>query len=217
MYEHMFVSTVSHRQCTPKPPVRLLLSGSPSRRHHTYSCRVAKEFNEIRDPLQVFVEADPDELAVVDSSPFQRLRHIHQLALTYLIYPGATHRRFEHSLGVMQVAGRIYDIVMRDENLSDVVREVVPSSWRKREYWRSVLRMAALCHDVGHLPFSHVAEDELLPDGWDHERMTWEIIHSDELGPVWDAMRPKPDADDVGKLALGPRTVEKLRLGLTFN
>src|SRR5205823_7215001 len=82
-----------------------------------YSCRVAKEHNEIRDPVHVFVEADPDELAVINSAPFQRLRHIHQLALTYLIYPGATHRRFEHSLGVMHIAGRIYDVVMRDENL----------------------------------------------------------------------------------------------------
>jgi HD superfamily phosphohydrolase len=64
---------------------------------------VAKEFNEIRDLVHVFVEADPDELAVVDSRPFQRLRHIHQLALTYLIYPGGTHRRFENSLGVMRI------------------------------------------------------------------------------------------------------------------
>jgi hypothetical protein len=108
-----------------------------------YSCHVAKEFAEIRDPIHVFVEADQDELDVVNSRPFQRLRHIHQLALTYLIYPCGTHRRFEHSLGVMQLAGRIYDVVMREENPSDVIREVVPTSRRKREYWRSVLRMAA--------------------------------------------------------------------------
>src|SRR6266540_2337616 len=173
MYEHMFVSTVSHRQCTPKPPVRLLLSGSPSRRHHTYSCRVAKEFNEIRDPLQVFVEADPDELAVVDSSPFQRLRHIHQLATTYLIYPGATHRRFEHSLGVMELASRVYDVVV-DQDHQDAVRRFLPilADRERLGYWRRVLRMAALCHDIGHLPFSHAAERELLPAGTDHEVMT---------------------------------------------
>ena len=45
-----------------------------------------------------------DERRVLDSAPFQRLRHIHQLALTYLVYPGATHKRFEHSLGVMELA-----------------------------------------------------------------------------------------------------------------
>jgi HD superfamily phosphohydrolase len=180
---------------------------------HAYSCRVAKEFNEIRDPVHVFVEADPDELTVVNSRPFQRLRYIHQLALTYLIYPGATHRRFEHSLGVMQVAGRIYDIVMRDENLSDVVREVVPTSRRKREYWRSVLRMAALCHDIGHLPFSHAAEQELLPEGVGHEQITRALIESKLMEPVWDAMRPRPEPEDVVKLALGPKEAQ----GLTFN
>lgn len=169
-----------------------------------------KEFNEIRDPVHVFVEADPDELAVINSLPFQRLRHIHQLALTYLIYPGGTHRRFEHSLGVMQLAGRIYDVVMRDENLSDAVREVVPASRRKREYWRSVLRMAALCHDIGHLPFSHAAEKELLPDGIGHEQLTRMLIESDLMRPIWDRMRPRPEPEDVVKLALGPEDAPDL-------
>jgi HD superfamily phosphohydrolase len=179
-------------------------------RRSAYSCRAVKEFNEIRDPVHVFVEADPDELAVINSLPFQRLRHIHQLALTYLIYPGGTHRRFEHSLGVMQLAGRIYDVVMRDENLSDAVREVVPASRRKREYWRSVLRMAALCHDIGHLPFSHAAEKELLPDGIGHEQLTRMLIESDLMRPIWDRMRPRPEPEDVVKLALGPEDAPDL-------
>jgi hypothetical protein len=46
----------------------------------------------------------------------------------------------------------------------------------KRRYWLRVLRMAALCHDIGHLPFSHAAEKELLPKGWNHERITKDII-----------------------------------------
>lgn len=196
----------------PHPPASL---GRPLRRslgrgYRAYSCRVPKEFNEIRDPVHVFVEADPDELAVVDSRPFQRLRHIHQLALTYLIYPGGTHRRFEHSLGVMQVVGRIYDVVMREENLSDVVREVVPTSRRKREYWRSVLRMAALCHDMGHLPFSHAAEKELLPVGVGHEQITRALIESELMKTVWDGMRPRPQPEDVVKLALGPKEAQDL-------
>src|SRR6266849_484589 len=76
-----------------------------------YGCPVAKEYNEIRDPVHVFVDADPDELAVINCRAFQRLRHIHQLALTYLVYPGATHKRFEHSLGVMELAGRAFDAI----------------------------------------------------------------------------------------------------------
>jgi uncharacterized protein len=164
---------------------------------------VPKEHNEIRDPVHVFITADPDELAAINSPVVQRLRHIHQLAMTYLVYPGATHRRFEHSLGVMHLAGQIYDVVMRDDNLSDALREIVPVNPRKREYWRSVLRLAALCHDVGHLPFSHGAED-LLPEGVQHEQLSRALIECEQMRQVWDDMRPQPKVSDVVKVALGP-------------
>lgn len=59
---------------------------------------MASGVHEIRDPIHVFVRLDDAERKVLDSAPLQRLRHIHQLALTYLVYPGATHKRFEHSL-----------------------------------------------------------------------------------------------------------------------
>jgi uncharacterized protein len=74
---------------------------------------------EIRDPIHVFIHVDENEGRVLDSRPFQRLRNIHQLAMTYLVYPGATHRRFEHSLGVMYLAGQMYDVVTDEEKLSD--------------------------------------------------------------------------------------------------
>lgn len=174
--------------------------------------------HEIRDTLHVFVHCDDDELAVIDSAPFQRLRNVHQLALSFLVYPGATHRRFEHSLGVMELAGRIYDIVTsEDDKGSSAVRELVPKAGeRDHAYWRATLRMAALCHDMGHLPFSHAAEERLLPQHWDHERITREIIHCERMAGVFSRMRPKPDPDDIVKLALGPRKVEKLKLGLSF-
>ncbi len=72
---------------------------------------------EIRDPIHNFIRLEPGEKQVLDSAPFQRLRQIHQLALTYLLYPGATHRRFEHSLGVMELAGRVFDVVTDSENI----------------------------------------------------------------------------------------------------
>ncbi len=161
--------------------------------------------HEIRDPIHVFVRLDSQERRVLNSRPFQRLRHIHQLALTYLLYPGATHRRFEHSLGVMELAGRVYDVVTETSNLKhDSVRDVVPSIPRDKEYWRLAVRMAALCHDMGHLPFSHAAEKDLLPDGWDHERLTLEVIRSDELKRIWNDIVVRPE--DVAKLAVGPKS-----------
>jgi uncharacterized protein len=173
---------------------------------------VPKYEHEVRDPLHVFIHFDSDERKVIDSRPLQRLRHIHQLALTYLIYPGATHRRFEHSLGVMDLAGRMFDIVTREQNVSEEVKKALLeiTQPKKLMYWRSVLRMAALCHDTGHLPFSHAGED-LLPTGWNHERLTREIILSDEMRSIWSGMTPRLTPEDIVKLAVGPRKASDLK------
>ena len=175
---------------------------------------MTKDSHEIRDPIHVFIRLDTDERKVLDSRPFQRLRHIHQLATTYLLYPGATHRRFEHSLGVMELASRVFDVITADENIHDQVREIMPNKDQKI-YWRRVLRMAALCHDLGHLPFSHAAETELLPEGWDHERMTAEIIKSEEMKEIWEDKLTMPlKTDQIAKVALGPKDAGKLGLEL---
>jgi HD superfamily phosphohydrolase len=171
-----------------------------------------KYTHEFRDPIHTFISVRTDERRVIDSRPFQRLRHIHQLALTYLVYPGTTHKRFEHSLGVMDLASRIFDVVTAPENLLDNgVRDIIPDELGKT-YWKSVLRMAALCHDLGHLPFSHAAETELLPDGYDHERLTKDIIYSAEMEEIWAAMTPPLRADDIVKLAVGSKRAEPLVL-----
>lgn len=161
---------------------------------------------EIRDAVHTFVRLSSDERRVLDSAPVQRLRHIHQLGLSHLVYPGATHRRFEHSLGVAELAGRVFDVVTHPEALSDPIRKLLPqiTDEDEKRYWRRVLRVAALCHDVGHLPFSHAAEKELLPDGWDHERLTREILLSDEMRGLWESMTPPLRAEDVVKLSVGP-------------
>jgi hypothetical protein len=169
---------------------------------------VAKDKHEIRDPIHVFVRLDNDERKVLNSRPFQRLRHIHQLGPTYLVYPGATHNRFEHSLGVMELASRVFDIVSAQKNVTDEIRNVLEQlqlgNEDKIRYWCRVLRMAALCHDIGHLPFSHAAEKELLPEDWDHERLTIEIIVGDELKQIWKEMEPPLNPEDIVKLAVGP-------------
>jgi uncharacterized protein len=163
-----------------------------------------KDLHEIRDPIHVFIRVDSEERKVLNSRPVQRLRHIHQLALTHLIYPAATHRRFEHSLGVMELAGRVYDVVTNPANIHhESVRRVVPKIGSyEHTYWQRVLRMAALCHDIGHLPFSHAAEKELLPEGWHHERLTVELVRGAEMAPLWKQL--KIEAEDVAKLSVGP-------------
>ena len=167
---------------------------------------------EVRDPIHVFARLGGDESKLVDSAPFQRLRHIHQLALTYLVYPGATHKRFEHSLGVMELAGRIFDIVTDQANLTDEIRRALPPVEDRDEvrYWRRVLRLAALCHDIGHLPFSHAGESELLPEGWDHERLTLALIESDEMAKIWNEFSPPVRVEHIAKIAVGPKKAKGL-------
>ncbi len=127
--------------------------------------------------------------------------------MTYLIYPGATHKRFEHSLGVMELASRVYDVITNPDNVTDEIRKLLQPISRSDElrYWRRVLRMAALCHDVGHLPFSHAAEKHLLPSGWDHEKLTRIIIESDEMKEIWENITPPLRTNDIVKLAVGPK------------
>jgi uncharacterized protein len=175
-----------------------------------YSSAPPKNVHENRDAIHVFVRLDNHEREVLNSRPFQRLRHIHQLALTYLVYPGATHKRFEHSLGVMELAGRVFDILTN--NISDEIRARLDplNNPDERAYWRRVLRMAALCHDLGHLPFSHAAEEELLPAGWDHELLTREIISSDEMQSIWQRITPPLRHENIAKLAVGPKKAKDL-------
>ena len=173
-----------------------------------------KNMHEIRDPIHVFIRLDSDERKVLDSHPFQRLRHIHQLAMTSLVYPGATHKRFEHSLGVMELASRVFDVVTNPDNVTDEIRNLLTplkhNNIDRLRYWRRVLRLAALCHDIGHLPFSHAAEQELLPGGWDHEKLTREIICSDEMKAIWDSVTPPLRHEDIEKLAVGPKKATDL-------
>ncbi len=144
---------------------------------------------KICDPVHGFIRFGELEQRVIDSRPFQRLRYIRQMGVAYLVYPGATHTRFEHSLGVMELVTRMFDSICHD----------LPEE--KREYWRQILRLAALCHDMGHLPFSHTAEKVLLPDGG-HEEMTMQMIRSEELRAIWQTLGREAE-EDIIKLAVG--------------
>jgi HD superfamily phosphohydrolase len=164
-----------------------------------------KFLHEIRDPVYGFVTVNSHERRVVDSAPVQRLRHVSQLAMSSLVYPGATHKRFEHSLGVMHLAGEAFDVLTRQENVSDAVRDVVPelNEPDNLPYWKSVIRMAALCHDLGHLPFSHAAE-QILPPGVTHETLSEELILSPDMEEIFASMIPPLTPKVVAKLAVGP-------------
>jgi len=126
---------------------------------------------EIRDPVHGFIHRRDAEEKIIDTPIFQRLRRIKQLAMANLVYPGATHTRFDHSIGVMHVAGLMGEILLDDPDEIEIVR------------------LAALLHDIGHGPFSHVSENllEIFAQQGDfgkggrekiHELITAKIINS---------------------------------------
>lgn len=140
-----------------------------------------KLVREIRDPIHGFIRCNSVEADIINTRVFQRLRRVKQLALASLVYPGALHTRFEDSLGVMHLAGRLYCQVL---------------SWRDDPEELRTVRLAALLHDIGHGPFSHVSEsvlelhydrEKVKPTKTEkiHELLTQALIeHSDELRNV---------------------------------
>lgn len=133
----------------------------------------------IRDPVHGFVRADALEAALINSQPVQRLRFIHQLGFTFLVFPGAEHSRFGHVIGAMHLAGRVYDALC---SKSDGLLPGGVNSARSPE--RRLARAAALLHDLGHAPFSHSAED-LFAGGIDHEEMTRRLLDSPEIEAIF--------------------------------
>lgn len=109
---------------------------------------------EIRDPIHGTLSIGKPETLVLDSPAFQRLRMIKQLGFSEFSFPGATHSRYIHSLGVTYLAGIAFDFIFKDYEFS---------SEQKRRNYKQALRLGALLHDIGHGPLSHTTE-EVMPD-----------------------------------------------------
>lgn len=136
---------------------------------------MSEVLKEVRDPVHGFIYLNETEMKIVGTAPFQRLRYIRQLALTYLVYPGAEHSRFSHSLGVMEFSTQIFNTLM----MKHQQRLRWSNSRAKRN--RQLLRLAALLHDTGHAPFSHASEDLL---GVSHEDISRSIMSSDPIASL---------------------------------
>jgi len=128
----------------------------------------------IKDPVHGYVEVEEFALALLDSPVLQRLRYIKQLGFSYLVYPGANHTRFEHSLGTMFLA----DVACRRFGLSDPERTLVVA--------------AALLHDIGHGPFSHASEP-LMEKYLNRTHDDIEMIVKDQAGNLLQAIGVDPD------------------------
>ncbi len=121
-----------------------------------------KRYSVVRDPVHGDVYLTHEELAVLDTPQMQRLRGIKQLGTAYLVYPGAVHTRFDHSIGSLHVAQQIINAVNLSFDLDPA------GTIRISDEEARVVRLAALVHDITHIPFGHNLEDQ---DGifWRHD------------------------------------------------
>lgn len=127
---------------------------------------------EITDPVHRYISFSEVEKQVIDTGVFQRLRRIRQLAGAHLVYPSAQHTRFEHSLGTMHVAGYAGETL-------------IAKGYLDNEDKVQKLRLAALLHDIGHGPFSHLFEEVLeLRRGSSHEDVGKQIISKSEISDI---------------------------------
>ena len=147
-----------------------------------------ERWGEIKDPVHGYVLVSQVEKDVIDTPEFQRLRRIRQLGAAYLTYPGAEHTRFSHSLGVMHVAGMMAETLVR-------------KGWLDGEDVQT-LRVAALLHDVGHGPFSHLFEEVLMSKrGLTHEDVGEMVVRESSI------------ADVLTDYGFDPKKVSRLSVG----
>ncbi|XP_050925244.1 deoxynucleoside triphosphate triphosphohydrolase SAMHD1 [Lates calcarifer] len=160
--------------------VKLQKLKDAEQREMSISCSVfCQVFN---DPIHGHVELHPLLVRIIDTPQFQRLRNIKQLGGTYFVYPGASHNRFEHSIGVAYLAGEFAQALRtRQPELNITDRDVL------------CVKIAGLCHDLGHRPFSHLLDGMFIPKAcpgkkWKHEeaslKMFDHLVKCNDLEPV---------------------------------
>ncbi|HCL27370.1 MAG TPA: hypothetical protein DIC52_02905 [Candidatus Latescibacteria bacterium] len=138
----------------------------------------------IRDPVWGYIHLPGPLLALVDTEDFQRLRNISQLGFVHLVYPGARHSRFEHSLGVYHLAKQFLLRLLNSDPPLQLTDEDV-----------RVFLAATLLHDIGHYPFSHTLE-ELMPFFVSHEERARQLIE-DPAGAIARVLQQELDVDPV--------------------
>lgn len=169
----------------------------------------------IRIPEEQNVPLTPRVRAIVDTAAFQRLRHVSQLGLVSHVYPGATHTRFEHALGVYLGSLRYLQQLRKDARFTALIDEKHAST----------LIAASLLHDIGHWPYCHPIEDLGLDGMTKHEEAAREILLGDEVGPIlrehWlldpedvlavlESRLTTPAGKVIGSILSGPIDIDKM-------
>ncbi|EPS95195.1 hypothetical protein FOMPIDRAFT_1025878 [Fomitopsis schrenkii] len=151
-----------------------------------------------KDPIHDFIPFSSEVCAIIDTPQFQRLRNIKQLGTSYYVWPGASHNRFEHCLGVAHLARLMAEHLQEEQPELNITRRDV-----------KCVTMAGLCHDLGHGPWSHVWDSMFIPRAlpgtdWKHEDSSDMMF--DALVKENDLVLPEDDAALIKALIAGDPT-----------
>jgi uncharacterized protein len=153
----------------------------------------------IRDAVHKDIFITHIETTIIDTLTFQRLRRLKQLGLTNLVYPSANHTRLEHSIGTL---------FMAETMISKINQNPYPDVIIKEDD-RFIIRLCALLHDAGNLPFGHTLEDEggLFGSQWSQERLTYFLGDNSEIGKAIIENRLLRKLSELGQLRFDPNNV----------
>jgi HD superfamily phosphohydrolase len=150
---------------------------------------VPKKYSVLRDPVHGDVYLSHEEMAVLDTREMQRLRGVKQLGTAYLVYPGAVHTRFDHLIGALHVTSKVIESINKNAELD-------PSGCLSiGEGEARIIRLAALIHDITHIPFGHSIEDQdgIFPRHDSDYRFRRALASTTELGQVLDRFGVRED------------------------
>ncbi|XP_071233638.1 deoxynucleoside triphosphate triphosphohydrolase SAMHD1-like [Salvelinus alpinus] len=175
--------------------------------------QIAAKTKVFNDPIHGHIEMHPLLVRIIDTPQFQRLRHIKQLGGAYFVFPGASHNRFEHSIGVGYLAGSlVQELNERQPELLISCRDIL------------CVQIAGLCHDLGHGPFSHMFDGKFIPKvrpelKWKHEKASREmfdhLVCENVLEPVMEeyGLVLPEDQNFIKELIAGPQNTDPLHQG----
>lgn len=166
---------------------------------------------EIRDPVHGSIAIHDAEIEILEHPFFQRLRNIKQLGFSEYVFPGASHTRYLHSIGVMHVATMVFDSLFKDQSSREILR------------LKESLRLACLLHDIGHAPLSHSTESvmpavsalKLPPQFMEKER---QATHEDyTIKSITDSSFTQSFKGVIDEFGISPTAIAELVVGETRN
>ncbi|KTG45473.1 hypothetical protein cypCar_00047753 [Cyprinus carpio] len=203
MQNETFNQTVENLRtlCEENEEKKKKITGELLNIEEKYSLKLSTEVKVVNDSIHGHIELHPLLVKIIDTPQFQRLRHIKQLGGAYWVFPGASHNRFEHSIGVAYLAGcMVKSLQEKQPELHITNRDIL------------CVTIAGLCHDLGHGPFSHLFDKKFIPAVQSDAKWKWpaDCGRNEDKAFLYEIVANKRNSIDVDKWDYFARITEAL-------